>query len=871
MRQWSTYCQNADFLEKSRMLIMNRDMSSQVAGWIGLKSSDNVLDVGCGSGELTFYLAEATKEISYTGVDLDMPLLERAQLKADTYSGSCNLSFVRGNAVCLPFDDASFDVVVSQTLLTSIYDYEKVMQEMRRVCRPGGRIAALNPISFRQIYQHAGNYPADATWATSYNKCMGTLERLYNAYGTMEQYAAGIIPMKVPELFAHAGLEHVKAYPIGSFLSLSNDAMTKEDKRRYILLDHKSEMEKFSAYMELPEANDWVSVHEANEIKEAFAKRRDYLLEHLDDNRIWEWMGTTSLLVVGEYTKQDISASKEECLMDELRAETDKYRKILENLHVEIQEKWHHSGAGRTASVSITVEGTDICVKGVGVTPAHAAAHGYRLLMGALAAGTKGSYEKSFTAKKLDELGGKLLEETLNRGSKGPGAPLLDFRTTEQKMNAWDFSAVDGEYAALPFERIADGQVKWLPEVLRSAYYGDNGIGVGLTEQDAVVDGLCDIAKHYAVRKTLVEGQTPPLLPEEMIHTLPEVLQEAICALQHSKTCCLRLMDASCGIGLPVVAAMLIDQKRGTAILKFGAHPKLDEALSCCIAELMADQGYDSPVNMKRVDMTQSEGTNYPRCFNHMNGQSDVYPASIVNTTSSWEYRPWKAAEDDVLGHMLTLYQELGGDIYIGRYPFIDISAVQVIVPGISMLYDFGTIRMHERKMADTVKYSFRNMANVSAEEQKRAMQYAQLKMGWRKESSFASLTGISYTPMVLGVPLDAAMIYGLLQLRDGAYDTALEILKHYSYDSLGNPLAVQVLCEMIKNISSGADMEQLKSQLAVMYSDEWVKAAAAILDDPLGALPVLTCPDCKNCSVKNNCKAQKTVGLMQRIRNSCC
>ena len=51
---------------------------------------------------------------------------------------------------------------------------------------------------------------------------MGILERLYNAYGTMEQYAAGIIPMKVPELFAHAGLEHVKAYPIGTFFSLSN-------------------------------------------------------------------------------------------------------------------------------------------------------------------------------------------------------------------------------------------------------------------------------------------------------------------------------------------------------------------------------------------------------------------------------------------------------------------------------------------------------------------------------------------------------------------------------------------------------------------------------------------------------------------------
>ena len=886
MREWSTYCQTADFLEKSRMLIMNRDMSAQVADWIGIKPGDTVLDVGCGSGELTFYLAKVTENVHYTGVDLDIPFLERANQKAQTYGGSCKLSFVLGNALELPFADGSFDVVVSQTLFTSISDYEKVMQEMRRVCRPGGRIASLTPLSFSQMCTNPGNYPADASWVAEYYRCLDKLDRLYTAYGSMTQYVVGIVPMKVPELFASAGLERVSAHPIGTFLSLSNDAMSEADKRRYITLDYKAEIDKFQAHMRLPGAYDWVSADEEQQIIEVLTQRRDYLLTRLDDNAIWEWIGNTFLLVAGNHTaKQELSQNDELAQLGKLREETDQYKAVLQRLDIDTQERWHHSGAGRTASVTLSIADTDIAVQGTGITPVHAVAHAYRTLMGLLETGAFGNYDTALwkseipwyvgpdtqllTADALEQLGGTLLAETLHRASKGPGAHLIDLRTTAQKLNGWQFASLDGQYVSLPFERMADGNIQWLPEVLCSAYYGSNGIGAGITEDEAMLYGLCSIAKKYATRKILIEELTPPLLPDGVLHELPVALQEAICALQHSKTYNLRLMDASCGIGLPVVAAMLIDRNSGKAVVRFGAHPQLTTALEHCIAALMADQLYDQTGTMMPVAITADKKDIYPRQFNLMQDGFDMYPASIIASDAAWSYQPWNDAATyatEQVAQLTALYHSLGWDVYVRRCGFLGVPAVQIIVPGISMLHDFGTVRLQERRMANVVKHSLRNIAVTDEEAQRRAAMYAQLKLGWRQESSFAALSGIAYTPMALGLPLDATMIYALVQLQRGAYDEALSLLKHHSRDRYGKPSAVQVLCQMVEAIQNGAQLDRLEAQLSILYPALWVTESAAILRNPLGALPALSCPDCKNCSVRHKCNMPQTVQIMQRV-----
>jgi SAM-dependent methyltransferase len=98
-------------------------------------ASSDLLDVGCGSGWSSFSFARAGYQA--TGIDLN----SRAFEPPDTR----NLSFREGSALAVPFEDASFDVVVTYQCLEHIPDPEAALNEMVRVCRPGGTICIVGP------------------------------------------------------------------------------------------------------------------------------------------------------------------------------------------------------------------------------------------------------------------------------------------------------------------------------------------------------------------------------------------------------------------------------------------------------------------------------------------------------------------------------------------------------------------------------------------------------------------------------------------------------------------------------------------------------------------------------------------------------
>ncbi|MBI3357956.1 MAG: class I SAM-dependent methyltransferase [Nitrospirae bacterium] len=99
-----------------------------------------LLDVACGSGQLA--LMAAKDGIEVTGVDIAVNLVERAQTRAR--AEGLKARFEEADAESLPFDDASFDVVVS--LLGAMFTPrpQLVAQELFRVCVPGGTIAMAN-------------------------------------------------------------------------------------------------------------------------------------------------------------------------------------------------------------------------------------------------------------------------------------------------------------------------------------------------------------------------------------------------------------------------------------------------------------------------------------------------------------------------------------------------------------------------------------------------------------------------------------------------------------------------------------------------------------------------------------------------------
>ena len=117
-----------------------------------------VLDVGCGTG---FPLLELADRLGPTctihGIDCWAHAVARARLKARV-RGNTNVHVTHSDAADMPYDDSSFDLIVSNLGVNNFDNPTVVMAECRRVCKPKGRIALTTNLvghmaEFYQIYE----------------------------------------------------------------------------------------------------------------------------------------------------------------------------------------------------------------------------------------------------------------------------------------------------------------------------------------------------------------------------------------------------------------------------------------------------------------------------------------------------------------------------------------------------------------------------------------------------------------------------------------------------------------------------------------------------------------------------------------------
>lgn len=120
---------------------------------VGIKDGDRVLDLGCGEGR---HIHEAfaqgceVGEVHAVGVDLGFEDLRKTQqgfwhAYGKPPAEDQRWSAVNGNALLLPFDDGTFDVVICSEVLEHIPDWLGVLDEINRVLKPGGTFVASVP------------------------------------------------------------------------------------------------------------------------------------------------------------------------------------------------------------------------------------------------------------------------------------------------------------------------------------------------------------------------------------------------------------------------------------------------------------------------------------------------------------------------------------------------------------------------------------------------------------------------------------------------------------------------------------------------------------------------------------------------------
>lgn len=143
---FSAIARRYDLLNDVQSFGLHRLWKRRVAELAKIKTGNRALDVCCGTGDISFALAQRGAEV--TGLDFSPQMLEIAETRRlknpDSHVAPHNLKFVRGDAQQIPFAENSFDAVTVGYGLRNLTRWDKGLEEMIRVAKPGARLVVLD-------------------------------------------------------------------------------------------------------------------------------------------------------------------------------------------------------------------------------------------------------------------------------------------------------------------------------------------------------------------------------------------------------------------------------------------------------------------------------------------------------------------------------------------------------------------------------------------------------------------------------------------------------------------------------------------------------------------------------------------------------
>lgn len=126
----------------------SRRLAPKFIEFAGVGENERVLDVGCGTGSLTFALAESSTLKEIAAIDFSPVFVDEAKRR----NSDPRITIQQADACALPFRDGSFDSSLALLVLHFVPETGRAVAEMRRVVRPGGVVAAV-------VWDHYGGMP----------------------------------------------------------------------------------------------------------------------------------------------------------------------------------------------------------------------------------------------------------------------------------------------------------------------------------------------------------------------------------------------------------------------------------------------------------------------------------------------------------------------------------------------------------------------------------------------------------------------------------------------------------------------------------------------------------------------------------------
>ena len=172
-------------------------LTRRTAEVAGIRAGLKVLDVSSGRGtQAVCYAQEFGADV--TGIDISAAMVEAATARAAQAGLGARVRFERGDSQALPFDDAAFDIAINECAVGIPDDSQRVIDEMIRVVKPGGRIA-IHESTWRKLLSAAEKDEIAERYGTTPLEHAEWIEMLENAGA--EDVQSELEPWSAPDNF----------------------------------------------------------------------------------------------------------------------------------------------------------------------------------------------------------------------------------------------------------------------------------------------------------------------------------------------------------------------------------------------------------------------------------------------------------------------------------------------------------------------------------------------------------------------------------------------------------------------------------------------------------------------------------------------
>ena len=482
-----------------------------------------------------------------------------------------------------------------------------------------------------------------------------------------------------------------------------------------------------------------------------------------------------------------------------------KIKNILNELGIDVEEKWTDKSSVNTYSLRICIKGSDVGQNGKGMTKEFAMASGYAEFLERLQNGlfrfrmekpTKElpfinvPDEKYFTIDEFLLKNNSFLENILEQNGKSNKTEKEQKEFLRKILNADYMDKNNKTYTYIPYYSVKNKEIQYIPDKLFSYLYDTNGMCAGNSKEEALIEGLSEILERYAAMKIYKERICLPEIPDEYIKKFPKV-ERMKQILDKNDKYFYRLVDCSFGGKYPVAGLYLIEKNTGKFGFKMGAHPDYGIAMERCFTE--AAQGVDifEYAESNIFDFYEGEERDEKSLTDFIFTSLSSVPYEVIGDTPSYEFVEMPDVSNlnnkEILKRLVESILKEGRDILVRDVNVLGFPAFSIAIPGMSEVsFDekathFDVFMKMQEYLKDLKQISTKNIKEIID-----MMEIIVNKLGYGKLSILINVNDLSMIPCE-GIGLGAKYFLGICYIMNKDYHKAAKVLEDLNFmaDSL--------------------------------------------------------------------------------------